>query len=205
MPTTEPRIDAYIEKSAEFAKPILQHIRKLIHKALPDVDETIKWSMPYFDYKGESLCNMAAFKEHCAFGFWKAKLMKDPEKIFNKEGKNAMGQFDRITSVKDLPADKIMVAYIKEAAQLNEAGIKVPKSKATPKELVIPAELTAALRKNKKANAIFEKFPPSHKREYAEWIAEAKTEATRNKRTETAIEWIAEGKGRNWKYERKTP
>lgn len=203
MSTTDKRIDAYIEKSAGFAKPILMHLRKLVHKACPDVDETIKWGMPYFDYRGSALCNMAAFKEHCAFGFWKAKLMKDPEKIFNKDGKNAMGQFDRITSVKDLPADNIMTAYIKEAATLNEAGIKVPKPKTAPKELVIPEALTAALKKNKKANTTFEKFPPSHKREYAEWIAEAKTEATRNKRIDISIEWIAEGKGRNWKYEKK--
>ena len=203
MPKTEPRIDAYIEKSADFAKPILQHIRKLIHKACPGVDETIKWSMPYFDYKGGSLCNMAAFKEHCAFGFWKASIMKDPEGIFNKDGKNAMGQFDRITSVKDLPADKIMIAYIKEAAQLNEAGVKVAKPKNAPKEFEVPSELIAALKKNKKANAAFEKFPPSHKREYAVWIAEAKTEATKNKRIETAIEWMSEGKNLNWRYQKK--
>ena len=203
MATTEPKIDAIIEKSADFAKPILQHIRKLVHKACPNVEEKIKWGMPFFDYKDQPLCNMAAFKEHCAFGFWKAKLMKDPEKIFNKDGKNAMGQFDRITTVKDLPADKIIIAYIKEAAQLNDAGIKVAKPKTAPKPFEIPAELTAALKKNKKANATFEKFPPSHKKEYAQWIAEAKTEETKNKRIETAIEWISEGKSRNWKYERK--
>ena len=202
MPNTDPRIDAYIEKSADFAKPILQHIRKLVHKACPAVDETIKWSMPYFDYKGSILCNMAAFKQHCAFGFRKASIMKDPEGLFNKEGHNAMGQFDRITSVKDLPPDKILMAYIKEAAILNEEEIKLPvkpKTAAT-KELIIPSALTNALNKNKRALNIFTNFSPSNKREYAEWISEAKTEATRNKRIETAIEWIAEGKNRHWKY-----
>jgi len=202
MPNTDPRIDAYIEKSADFAKPILQHIRKLVHKACPAVDETIKWSMPYFDYKGSILCNMAAFKQHCAFGFRKASIMKDPEGLFNKEGHNAMGQFDRITSVKDLPPDKILIAYIKEAAILNEEEIKLPvkpKTAAT-KELIIPSALTNALIKNKRALNIFTNFSPSNKREYAEWISEAKTEATRNKRIETAIEWIAEGKNRHWKY-----
>jgi len=202
MPNTDPRIDAYIEKSADFAKPILQHIRKLVHKACPAVDETIKWSMPYFDYKGSILCNMAAFKQHCAFGFRKASIMKDPEGLFNKEGHNAMGQFDRITSVKDLPTDKILIAYIKEAAILNEEEIKLPvkpKTAAT-KELIIPSALTNALNKNKRALNIFTNFSPSNKREYAEWISEAKTEATRNKRIETAIEWIAEGKNRHWKY-----
>ena len=202
MPNTDPRIDAYIEKSADFAKPILQHIRKLVHKACPAVDETIKWSMPYFDYKGSILCSMAAFKQHCAFGFRKASIMKDPEGLFNKEGHNAMGQFDRITSVKDLPPDKILIAYIKEAAILNEEEIKLPvkpKTAAT-KELIIPSALTNALNKNKRALNIFTNFSPSNKREYAEWISEAKTEATRNKRIETAIEWIAEGKNRHWKY-----
>lgn len=202
MPNTDPRIDAYIEKSADFAKPILQHIRKLVHKACPAAEETIKWSMPYFDYKGSILCNMAAFKQHCAFGFRKASIMKDPEGLFNKEGHNAMGQFDRITSVKDLPSDKILVAYIKEAAILNEEEIKLPvKPKiAATKELIIPSALTNALNKNKRALNIFTNFSPSNKREYAEWISEAKTEATRNKRIETAIEWIAEGKTRHWKY-----
>jgi uncharacterized protein YdeI (YjbR/CyaY-like superfamily) len=204
MPTTEPRIDAYIEKSADFAKPILQHIRKLVHKACPNVDEVIKWSMPYFDYKGASLCSMAAFKEHCAFGFWKASIMKDPEKLFNKDGKNAMGQFDRITSVKDLPTDKIMIAYIKEAAQLNEAGVKLPpKAKTTAKEIIIPDALNAALKKNKKAKEIFEKFSPSHKREYIEWITEAKRDETRNKRIETTIERLIEGKSRNAEYQKR--
>lgn len=204
MPTTEPRIDAYIEKSAAFAKPILQHIRKLVHKACPGIEETIKWGMPFFDYKGASVCNMASFKQHCTFGFWKASLMKDPEGLFNKNGKNAMGQFDRITAVKDLPADKILIAYIKEAASLNDKGVKLPpKPKTTVKDLPVPAELSAALTKNKNALAVFEKFPPSHKKEYIQWIMEAKTETTRDKRIATAIEWIADGKGRNWKYEKK--
>ena len=204
MPTTEPRIDAYIEKSADFAKPILSHIRKLVHKACPNVDETIKWGMPYFDYKGSVLCNMASFKQHCAFGFWKASIMKDPEGIFNKDGKNAMGQFDRVTSLKDLPSDKILIAYIKEAAKLNEEGVKLPgRERLAPKDIPACPELTTALKKNKKAQATFEKFPPSHKREYIEWITEAKTEATRDKRIATTMQWLTEGKSRNWQYERK--
>lgn len=204
MATIDPRIDTYIEKSKDFAKPILMHIRKLVHKACPGIEETIKWSMPHFDYKGAVVCNMASFKEHCTFGFWKAAIMKDPEGVFNKDGKNAMGQFDRITSVKDLPSDKILIVYIKEAAKLNEEGIKLPaKPKTAAHEIAVPAELIAALKKNKKANAVFEKFAPSHRKEYVQWITEAKTEATRNKRISEAIEWIAEGKGRNWKYEKK--
>lgn len=202
MLVKEPKIDAYIENSAEFAKPILQHIRQLVHKACPDIKEAVKWGMPFFDCDGP-VCNMASFKQHCAFGFWKASLMKDPENIFNKDGKNAMGQFDRIISINDLPADKIIIAYIKEAVELNKAGVKVVKAKAAVQELPVPKALVAALKKNKTAKTAFEKFPPSHRKEYIQWITEAKTDATRDKRIATAIEWMAEGKGRNWKYEKK--
>jgi len=203
MPTTDLRIDQYIAKKADFAKPILKHIRELVHKACPGVEETIKWGMPYFESKGEILCAMAAFKEHCTFLFWKASLMKDPEKIFQITDREAMGHFGRISSLKDLPSDKILSAYIKEAAKLNEDNIKLPprtKTVAT-KELETPADLTAALKKNKKAEAHFEKFPPGKKKEYILWLTDAKTEATRTKRLETALQWIAEGKSRNWKYE----
>ena len=197
MPEFDKRIDAYIEKSKDFARPILEHLRQLVHKACPDVEETIKWGSPHFDYKG-SLAGMASFKEHCAFGFWKHTLLEATELQ-----RSAMGSFGRITSLKDLPKDKQIVALIHQAMELNEKGIKVPKKPATAKgEVVVPPELTAALEKNTKAKAQFEKFSPSHRREYSEWITEAKTEPTRDKRIATAIEWLSEGKSRNWKYER---
>lgn len=203
MPTTDKRIDTYIEKKADFAKPILKHLRELVHKACPDAEETIKWGMPFFDYKGSVLCAMAAFKEHCSFTFWKAKLMKDPEGILQVAERHAMGNFDRITCLKDLPSDKILIAYIKEAAKLNEDDVKLPpRKKAVPTELKMPADFAAALKKNKKANTVFENFTPGKKKEYIEWITEAKTEPTKMKRIETAVEWIAEGKSRNWKYQR---
>lgn len=196
----DPRIDAYIAKAAPFAQTILQHIRKLVHKACPDITETMKWSFPHFEYKGV-VCSMAAFKQHCAFGFWKASIMKDPNKIMQIKDRGAMGHFDRITSIKDLPTDKIMIAYIKEAVQLNEDGVKLPaKTKTVQKEIVIPADITAALKKNTKAGKVFEAFSPSHKKEYIEWITEAKTEPTRIKRLNTMLEWLEEGKDRNWKY-----
>jgi uncharacterized protein YdeI (YjbR/CyaY-like superfamily) len=198
MPTIDPRVDAYIEKSAEFAQPILKHIRKLVHKACPDIQETMKWSMPHFDYKG-SVCNMAAFKQHCAFGFWKQSLLE--QSAFPAE-KTAMGSFGRITSVKDLPPDKVMIGLIHQAVELNEKGVKIAKKPVEKKELVVPAELTKALSKNKNAKAAFEKFSYSHKKEYIEWITEAKTEPTRNKRLATTVEWLSEGKSRNWKYEK---
>ncbi len=194
------RIDAYIAKAAPFAQTILQHIRKLVHKACPDITETMKWSFPHFEYKGV-VCSMAAFKQHCAFGFWKASIMKDPNKIMQIKDRGAMGHFDRITSIKDLPSDKIMIAYIKEAVLLNENGVKLPtKTKTVQKEIVVPSDIITALKKNAKAKKVFEAFSPSHKKEYIEWITEAKTEPTRIKRLNTMLEWLEEGKDRNWKY-----
>lgn len=204
MAATDPRIDAYIKKSAPFAQPILKHLRALVHKACPGVTETVKWSFPHFEYKG-ILCSMSGFKQHCSFGFWKASLMKDDASILKKVGNTDMATFDRISSMKDLPSDKILIAYIKEAARLNEEDIKLPPKpkKATATELPIPPALAAALRKNKKAEAAFEAFSPSHRKEYIEWINEAKTDETRNKRVATTVEWLTEGKSRNWKYARK--
>ena len=199
MGTRDPRVDAYIAKSADFAKPILTHIREIVHAACPDVEETMKWSMPFFDYHGP-LCNMAAFKAHVGFGFWKGALVLGRG---TADDERAMGQFGRITSVKDLPPKKELTALIKKAAKLNEEGVKVEKKKAPRAELPVPPELAAALAKNKKARANFEAFPPSHRRDYNEWIGEAKREETRAARVKQAIEWIAEGKSRNWKYEKR--
>jgi len=195
MEKKDPRVDAYIARSAEFAKPILRHLREIVHKGCPQVEETMKWSSPHFMYKG-ILCGMAAFKSHCAFGFWKGKLIV-PEKP------EAMGQFGRITLLSDLPNDSVLVGHVREAARLNEIGERAPRKQPRPKKaLATPPDLAAALKKNAKARATFEGFSPSHKREYVEWI-EAKTEETRKKRLGTAVEWMAEGKPRNWKYMRR--
>ena len=201
MAKKEKVIDGYIAKSADFAKPILEHIRELVHKACPDVEEKMKWSFPHFDYKGEMMCSMAAFKQHAAFGFWKASLMKDPMLIENARSEAAMGHLGRLTSLKDLPSDKKILGWVKEAMDLTDRGIKLTKAK--PKEktaLVVPDYFKKALNKNKKAAAVFDKFAYSHKRDYLEWITGAKTEETRNSRMTTALEWMAEGKTRNWKY-----
>ena len=205
MAKKEKIIDNYIAKSADFAKPILNHIRQLVHEACPAVEEKMKWSFPHFDYKGEMMCSMAAFKQHAVFGFWKAALMKDPVLVENARSEVAMGHVGRLTSVKDLPADKKMLGWIKEAMQLTDKGIKLPaKAKAADKkELVVPDYFEKALTKNKKAKLVFENFAWSHKKEYLEWITGAKTEETRNKRMATALAWLTEGKSRNWKYERK--
>ncbi len=204
MPDKIKTIDDYIAKSAAFAQPILNHLRKLVHQACPDIEEKIKWSFPHFDYKGDMLCHMAAFKQHAAFGFWKAALMKDPVLMQEARSESAMGHLGRITSLSDLPPDKKLIAWIKEAMALNDNGIKLPSKSAKPqKELVIPEYILKAIKKNKKAWQVFESFPYSHKKEYVMWITEAKTAETRLRRLATAIEWIAEGKGRNWKYEKK--
>ncbi len=201
----EKKIDAYIAKSADFAKPILLHIRQLVNKTCPDVEEKMKWSFPHFDYKGEMMCSMAAFKQHAVFGFWKAALMKDPVLVENAKSEVAMGHLGKLTSLKDLPSDKKMTAWIKEAMMLTDKRIKLPsKAKTTvKKELVVPDYFIKALSKNKKAKQVFENFAYSHKKEYLEWITEAKTEETRNKRMATALEWMTEGKGKNWKYQKK--
>ena len=200
MRTTDPRVDAYIDKAQEFAKPILMHLRKLVHTACPDVTETMKWSFPHFDYKGQMMCSFASFKAHCAFSFWKQQLLESS--AFPKE-KTAMGSFGRITSLKDLPDDKTMKKLISDAMKLNDEGktVKRPVSKEK-RELVVPEVLLEALARNEKAADTFNNFPYSCKKEYVQWIDEAKTDATRDKRVTTTLEWLSEGKRRNWKYEK---
>ena len=201
MGTRDKRVDAYIAKSAEFAKPVLSHLRELVHQACPGATETIKWGFPHFDYHG-LLCSMASFKKHCAFGFWKAKLMSNYLMELQPVGETAMGHLGKITSVKDLPSDTRLRKYIKEAVRLNESGARVERKPAAAKTLTVPPYFRKELSKNPKAKATFDAFSYSHRKDYVEWVSEAKTEATRNKRMATSIEWLAEGKGRNWKYER---
>ncbi|MBI5731193.1 MAG: YdeI/OmpD-associated family protein [Ignavibacteriales bacterium] len=204
MGKKDPRVDTYISKSQDFAKPILEHFRWLVHKVCPEVEETIKWGVPSFDYKGPYIM-IAAFKQHCAIIFWKASLMKDPRLMENAKSEVAMGHLKKITSLKDLPSEKTLISYLKEAAKLNADGIKLPsRSKSKKKkELVIPNYFTKELKKNKKALETFNNFSYFRKKEYVEWITEAKTDETKNKRIATALDWLAEGKSRNWKYARK--
>jgi uncharacterized protein YdeI (YjbR/CyaY-like superfamily) len=188
-------VDAYIARSADFAQPVLNHLRELVHRGCPEAQETMKWSFPHFQYKG-MLCSMASFKAHCSFNLWKAKLLEKQAAAVVRTGarKDGMGNFGRVTSLADLPPDAALVALVRQAAQLNDQGITKPRR--------MPAELAAALKKNAKARTHFGAFSPSHKREYLGWITEAKTAETRARRIATALEWIAAGKHRNWKYER---
>ena len=203
MGTRDPRIDAYIARSADFARPILSHLRKVVHAGCPRTEETMKWSMPHFMYRDRILCSMAAFKAHCAFGFWKAAPLAELLRKLKLDQETAMGQFGRITTPADLPAEKTLVRLVREAAALNEPGAipaPVRKKAKAPRPLEIPAYFASALKKNRKAAETFAGFSPSNKREYVEWVTEAKQAETRRRRLETAIEWMAEGKVRNWKY-----
>ena len=202
MEKFDPRIDAYIEKSADFAKPILKHIRQVVHQASPQITETVKWGMPFFDYKGP-VCMMAAFKQHLGFGFWKASRLNDPDHLLQgSDEEAAAGSFGRIVTLADLPSDKALMDFVQQMIKINESGIKEPKKPSAPKaELPMPAEFDKLLRENLVAMDNFEKFSPSKKREYLEWFVEAKSDATREKRMQQALEWIAEGKSRNWKYQ----
>jgi uncharacterized protein YdeI (YjbR/CyaY-like superfamily) len=197
MPAKDPRVDAYIAKSPDFARPILNHIRQLVHTTCPQAQETVKWRMPHFEHKG-IICGMAAFKQHCRLFFWKRAL------IFGKgqTQDSPQGQLGNLTTLADLPSDKILAGYFKKAAELNQADVKNPvraKSRTNPK-VVVPDYFLAALKKKKEALATFENFSPTNQREYIEWLGEAKREETRAKRLETALEWLALGKPRNWKY-----
>jgi len=209
MQQYDARVDAYIGKSAPFAKPILEHVRRVVHEVSPLITETIKWGMPFFEYKG-LVCQMAAFKQHAAFGFWRASRLNDPHHLLKLGGENeesAGGSFGRVYKIEDLPSEDALKQFVVQAMHLNEIGDKggnmsgnPKKAPAVKKELVAPDYLLTSLDENPKAKETFEKFSPSNKKEYIEWLLEAKTDATRQKRLETTIEWLTEGKTRMWKY-----
>jgi uncharacterized protein YdeI (YjbR/CyaY-like superfamily) len=158
--------------------------------------------MPHFDYKG-IMCGMAAHKQHCSFGFWRGSELALESGRSASEG---MGHFGRITSLSDLPDEETLIGYVRKAVALKDSGAKQP-TRAEPKkeraELEVPEYFAAALRKNRKAQQTFENFSYSRRKEYLEWVTGAKREETREQRLATAMEWMAEGKPRNWKYERK--
>lgn len=198
MSDAQSHIDAYIARQADFARPILTHIRALMHAASPDIGEAIKWGMPFFTYKGQNLANMAAFKGHAAFGFWHDKVARDGA------SDEAMGQFGKIATLADLPPDAEIATLIASAMALIDAGDKPRSGPKPPKPpLPIPPAFQAALDADPAALAVWSAFPPGKIRDYCEWIGEAKSDATRDKRIATALEWIAQGKGRNWKYEKR--
>ena len=201
MATNDPRVDAYIANSQAFAQPILRHLRAVVHEACPDVEEAMKWSFPHFDYRGAMMCSMAAFKQHCAFGFWRGAQLLGAD----SRNAEAMGDFGRITSLSELPSNARIRSLVKQAMELTDSGTANTARKKSPvakKPVRVPNDLAAALAKHKTAAAAFAAFPPSQRREYIEWITEAKTTATRERRLLTAIEWLTDGKTRNWKYQK---
>ena len=198
MSQRDPRVDAYIAKSAPFAQPILERLRAIVHEAVPGIEETLKWGAPSYVHAGGIVCMMAAFKQHVSFGFWKHALV-----MGEGVARDGMGSFGKLRSVRDLPPKRELVALLRKAATLNAQGVKSagPRKQAAPKPPpVVPPSLAAALGRDKAAAAAFKAFPPGQQRDYCEWIAEAKREDTRQRRLDQAIEWIAEGKPRNWKY-----
>jgi uncharacterized protein YdeI (YjbR/CyaY-like superfamily) len=200
MPKRDPKVDAYLAHAAPFAKPILRRLRKVVHAGCPAVEETIKWGFPHFVYKG-NIAGMAAFKEHCVFGFWKdALLFKRDEETGKKEG---MGQFGRLTHVSDLPDEATLVGYVRKAAELNDQGVSAGRTRQARPPLPLPPDFAAALAANTEAKKTFNDFPPGKRREYIAWVTEAKRPETRRRRLATSIEWLAQGKSQSWKYEQK--
>ena len=198
----DPRIDGYIEKARPFARPILEHLRRLVHAAVPDTGEAIKWGMPHFTYKGKNVAGMAAFKAHCAFMIHGEG--RQGEGVANDSA--GMGSFGRIASLDDLPSDKDLQAKLKTAMERIDAGGRAVNRAASPApkaEIPVPQDLAAVLRDTPAAKATFDRLTPSQRREYLEWITGAKRDETRAKRVATALEWLAEGKRRNWKYEKR--
>jgi uncharacterized protein YdeI (YjbR/CyaY-like superfamily) len=198
-----PKVDDYLASSADFAKPIMSHLRKLLHKTCPQVIEEMKWGNPHFDYKGEMMCIFSAYKSHCSFTFWKESLMNDPRLNANPSLPASKRYLGKMTSLSDLPPDRQLVAYIKEAMVLNENGVKLaPRKSEKPKTLAVPDYFAAELAANPKAKAVFDGKSDSFRKDYLIWITDAKTDATRQKRIEESLAWIVEGKGRFWKYEK---
>ena len=200
-----PAVDAYIDNSEDFSKPVLEHWRRLIHKNCPNAEEAIKWGLPHFEYYGDNLCVMASYKNHCSFTFLKAELMTDPRLKESKDLKPIQRFLGKISKISDLPPDDKFIAMLKEAMQLNEKGIRIKREKPEadkPRVLVTPDYLLAALVAKPKAREVFESKSNSFRKEYIVWITDAKTDETRQKRINEALEWIAEGKGRFWKHQK---
>jgi len=202
MSSYDPRIDAYIENAAPFAQPVLNHLRDMVHRHCPDVQETIKWGFPHFEYLDRVQFNLASFKEHCTFGFWLAPLMTDPNGLLQLADKASMGSLGRLASLRDLPPDKVLKDFIRQSMRLTEEGVRPKKEAKKAVELEVPDYLLAVLKQHKRAYETFKNFPPSHRNEYISWIAEAKRPETRDKRIAEAMEMLSAGKSRHWKYQK---
>lgn len=204
MGARDPRVGAYIANSAAFARPILRHLRRVVHLGCPDARETMKWGFPHFEHRG-LLCSMASFRQHCAFSFWKWKLLEGPGRNALRPRRGAMGQFGRITAVADLPGERALIQLVRRAAALNEQGVRRPvrRSARGDRTLLIPADLLAALRTNPTALATFQGFSDTHRKEYVEWVTGARRVETRRRRVATALAWLSLGRPRGGRYARR--
>ena len=201
---TNPQVDAYIADAAPFARPVLEHLRDLVHRAVPEVEEAMKWRMPFFTLNGKILGNMAGFKEYCNFGLWSPEVAALVKKKSAEPGESSMGRlFGKMKSVKDLPSDKDLLRYIATAAASVQAGKSILQNrKKKPKpEIAMHPEFAAALKKAKVMKN-FEALAPSYRRLYIAWVADAKRDETRARRITQAVKWIGEGKKANWKYDK---
>jgi uncharacterized protein YdeI (YjbR/CyaY-like superfamily) len=204
MTPYNPQFDDYIAESADFARPILEYLRKIIHETCPEVEEIMKWGNLHFDYKGDIMCILTAYKKHCSFSLFKAELMSDPKLIESVKAGKKMGYMDKVTSLSDLPPKAVLVAYIKEAMILNETGVKKIRPKSEKQIIIdVPDYFNEKLTAHPLAKEIFESKSASFRKDYLIWITGAKTEATRQTRMEQSLDWIAKGKGRFWQYEKK--
>ncbi|KQT22100.1 hypothetical protein ASG31_01805 [Chryseobacterium sp. Leaf404] len=203
MEKYSPLVDDYIEKAPDFSKPVLNHIREVVHECYPEIEEAIKWKFPTFMYKGKILCSMVSFRQYCSMGFWLHDSMKTLKNLDTDVEKTNMFSLGKITGLKDVPSKPQLKKIILEAMELTDMGVKLRKAAPSKNEITVPEYFQNVLNQNKKALEVFEKASPSFRKEYATWIVDAKTETTRNKRIDQALEWISEGKGRNWKYEKK--
>lgn len=205
MGTKDTRVDAYIAKQQPFAKEICTRVRAIVHEAAPDITEDIKWGHVAFMHKG-IVCGLAAFKHHVVFHFWKASLLGGSHARRSTDDKT-LEQLAKLKSVDELPSKSVIASLVKAAVKLNDGAVKVPKSpmaaKKTKAPLRTPPSLAKALARNAKAKSTYQGFSPSHKREYVEWICDAKSVETRDRRIEQALGWMSEGKPRNWKYMKK--
>lgn len=197
------QVDEYIDKSPDFAQPILTYLRETVHEVCPEAEEAIKWKFPAFMYKGKILCSVTSFKQYCSLGFWLHGEMKTLKELETTAEESSMFSLGKLTKMEDLPSKVQLKKTIKEAMELTDMGVTMKKAAPSKVETEVPDDFQAALNKNKEASAVFEKGSPSFRKEYINWITEAKTEATRNKRMEQSLEWLAEGKARHWKYQKK--
>jgi uncharacterized protein YdeI (YjbR/CyaY-like superfamily) len=195
-------VNDYFERAQPFARPVLDHLRNLVHVACSSVQEAIKWGMPAFLYQGKLLCSMAAHKHHCSFSFWKGAELPDPQGILRPVGETSMGQLGKITQVEMLPHEDILIAYIQQAMKGNDQPVPVSKPSGVKKEVLVPDDFMELLKQHPRALAVFERFSTSHRKEYIEWITEAKKPETRLRRMEKALEMLAEGKDKNHTYQK---